>query len=83
MENSSTKVSLTSHSSLVKDIADHQPVDIFTKEILDPDKPILVENLPPFKLAGVPTNQARTGNILGDWDPYISSAVVIFVDISV
>ena len=39
MENASTKVSLASHSVMVKEIADHLTVVLFAKDNIDADKP--------------------------------------------
>ena len=56
---------------------------LFTKEISDADEPYLVENLPPLKFAGGPTNQGRKGKNQGDWDPDRSVSVIKAVGIPV
>ena len=61
----------------------HQTAALFTKESLYADKPILVENLPLLKSAGVTTNQVITANIQLAWDTYISVAVVTYVCVTV
>ena len=40
-------------------------------------------NIPPVRFIGGPTNQLRTGNIQGDWDPDISVSVVTSVGVTV
>ena len=52
VDNASTEVSLAEHSALVKEVADHQPLVIFTKEIMDADEPVPVLNLPPVSFIG-------------------------------
>ena len=52
------------------------PVFILTKEILDSDKPILVQNIPPLYFAGGPTNHGIIDNIQEAWVPDRSVAVV-------
>ena len=74
---------MEAHSALVKEVADLMPVFIFTKEILDSDKPILVQNIPPLNFAGGPTNQGIIDNIQEAWVPDRSVAVVPSVVISV
>ena len=54
MENASTEVSLEAHSEMVKEVADHLPVVLCTKDNMDEDKPVPVINLPPVKFIGGP-----------------------------
>ena len=65
MDNVSTEVSLVSHSVMVYEGADHQPVVIFTKYNMDADKPVPVVNIPPVMFIGAPTRQGRTLIIKG------------------
>ena len=69
MYDASTEVSLAAHSSLVKELADHIPVVLFTKEIMDTDNSDPVVNIPPVIFIGGLSNQLITGNIQGSWDP--------------
>ena len=48
---------------------------LFKNYILNTDKPISVDNLPPLKFSGGTKNKARTGKMQGDWYPEISVAV--------
>ena len=77
VDKSITEVLLVAHSALVKEGTYHLPVVLFTKEILDSYKPILVWNIPPLKCVGGTTNRGITDNIQGDWGPNISVSVVI------
>ena len=56
---------------------------IFTNEILDSEKPILVENVPPLMFAGGPTNQERTVKIQEAWNTDRSVAAVTYVGVPV
>ena len=60
---------MASHSEMVKERADHQPVVIFTKENMDADKPVSVAILPPLRFIGAPQRQVRTVIIKGSWNP--------------
>ena len=42
---------------------------IFTKEIMDIDKPVIVVNLSPVSFIDGPTNKGIKVNIQGAWDP--------------
>ena len=53
---------------MVKEVAYHQQVVIFTKENMDVDKPVPVVNIPPARFIGKTSKQRRTGNIQGAWD---------------
>ena len=44
-------------------------VVIFTKEIMDIDKPVIVVNLSPVRFIDGPTNKGIKVNIQGAWDP--------------
>ena len=48
---------------MLKEVADHQSVVLFTKDNIDSDKPVLVVNLPPVRFIGDPIRQGRTGSI--------------------
>ena len=50
---------------------------------MDSDKPFPVVNLPPVRFISAPTNQGRTGNIHGAWEPEILVAVITILDITV
>ena len=67
VDNESEKVSLSSHSELVKEGAYQQPVVLFTKDNMDEDKNDPVVNLPPMRFLGYPTMNITTGNIQGAW----------------
>ena len=69
MDNESTEISLAAQSAMVKKIADHQPVVLFTKYNMGADKPVLVIILPPVRFIGAPTRQVITGSKQGSWDP--------------
>ena len=56
---------------------------IFTKENMDSDKPVPVVILPPVRFIGGTSNQVRTVNIKGAWDPDRSVAVVTAVGVPV
>ena len=56
---------------------------LFTKEIMDADKPVLVVNLPPLSFLGGPTQQRITGSIQGYWDPERLVTVVTTVGVLV
>ena len=56
-------MSLSEHSVMANERAEHLPVVIFTKEIIDVDKPVPVVNILPVRFIGVPISQERTGNI--------------------
>ena len=83
MENKSTEVSLSAHSKIVKEIVDHQPVVIFTKENMDAYKPLTLVILPPVIFIGGPTRQRITGSKQGAWDPEISVSVINAVRVPV
>ena len=68
---------------MVKEIADHLPVLMFTKNSIDADKPVPVVNLPPLRFKGCPTSQGITGSIKGYWDPEILVAVINAVGVPV
>ena len=44
------------------------PVVLFTKDIMDADKPATVVSIPPVRFIFGPKNQGRTGNIKVVWD---------------
>ena len=79
MENASTEVYLAAHSEMVKEIADHQLVVIFTKDHVDADKPVPVVILSPVSFIGGSTRSGRTGSIQGSWDPERSAVVITMV----
>ena len=54
MENESTEVFLAENSAMVKEVADHHPVVLFTKENIDSDEPVPVVNLPLVRFIGGP-----------------------------
>ena len=54
---------------------------IFTKEIMEADKPVPVANIPPMRFIGGPTNYIRTGSIQISWDLEISVAEIIKVGV--
>ena len=83
MENASTEVSFAAHQSMVKEVSDHQPVVIFTKEGTDADKPVTVVNIPPVRYIYGPSKQGITGNIQGALDPDRSVAMVTAVGVRV
>ena len=68
---------------MIKEGADHKPVVLFTKYNMYVDKPVPVENFPPVRLIGVPSNQGITCYIQGAWDLDISAALVIAVGVTV
>ena len=59
MENASTEVYLIAHSALVKERVYHIIVVLFTIEIMDADKPVLVVNIPPVRFICGATKQVR------------------------
>ena len=59
------------------------PVSIFTKEIVDADKPSPVVNIPPVRFIVGPIKQGRTCNIKGVCDLEISVSVISAVGIPV
>ena len=48
---------------MVKEIVDHQPVVIFTKENIYADKPVVVVILPPVRFIGGPKRKVISVNI--------------------
>ena len=68
---------------MVKKGAEHHPVVLFTKENMDANSPVPLVNLPHVRFIGGPSNQGRTFNIQGVWDPDISVAVVTAVVVPV
>ena len=54
---------------------------LFTKQNMDGDKPVPVLNFPPVRFIGGPSNQGRSCNIQGKWDPYRSVSVVTAVGV--
>ena len=50
---------------------------------MDADEPAKVVNLLPVRFIGVPSNQGRTGNVQGEWDPDRSVSVLITVGVPV
>ena len=65
MENTLTEFSLAVNSEKVKEVEDHQPVVLFTKENTDADKPVPVINLPPVRFICEPKRQVRKVSIQG------------------
>ena len=63
MDNVSTELSLVSQLELVKEVANHMPVVLFTKESMDAYKPVPLVNIPPVRFMGGPKNQGRKRNI--------------------
>ena len=55
----------------------------FTKEIVDEDKPVPMENIPLVRFIRSTTNQIRIVNIQGAWDPERSVAVIATMGITV
>ena len=55
-------ISTPSYSELVKEVAGHLTVVLFTKERIDTDKPVPVLNLPPVSFIGGSKKQGRTVN---------------------
>ena len=68
---------------MVKEVADHQPVVLFTKYNMDADKPVIVVNLPPVRFICGPSKQGRTLNIQVVWDPDRLVAVIMSVGVPV
>ena len=68
---------------MVKEIADHLPVIIFTKYNIDTDKPAPVVNILPVRFIGVLTSQGIKISIKGAWDPERSVAVINTVEVPV
>ena len=62
-------MSLAEHSVMVNERADHLPVVLFTKEIMDVDKPVPVVILPPVRFIYRQTSKVTKGIIQGVWDP--------------
>ena len=56
---------------------------LFTKDIMDTDKPITGVNIKPVRFIGGPTNHGRTGNIKVYWYQQISVAVITTVGVPV
>ena len=83
MDNASTEVSLVAHSVMVKEIADHLPVVLSTRENIYGDKPIPATNIPPVRFIGFPTRQGIIGIIQGAWHPEISVSVITTVGVPV
>ena len=63
VDNVSTEVSLVSHLVFVKEGADHMIVFLFTKDIMDEDKPVPVVNIALARFMHGPKKQGRTVNI--------------------
>ena len=76
-------MSLLSPKSLVKEVADHLPVVIPTRDNMDAYNPVPVVSLPSVICIGGPTNQVIIGNIQGTWDPDILVTVITMVDVPV
>ena len=57
MGNTSTEVSLTAHSEMVKEGAGHQLVVLFTEENMNADKPFKVVNISPVGFIVGPSKQ--------------------------
>ena len=74
VDNVSTEVSLVSHSVMVYEGADHQPVVIFTKYNMDSDKPVPVVNLPDVRFICGPSNQGKQANSGSVGNRFISSS---------
>ena len=55
MDNASTEVSLSAHSSVVKEVTDHLPVVLFKKYSMYAYKPVPVLNISPAMFIGVIT----------------------------
>ena len=83
MDNISTEISLAAYSTLVNEVSNHLTVDLFSKESLDADKPILVVNLPSLKFTRGTIKKVRTYNMCGGWYPDISVSVVVSVGVPV
>ena len=52
---------------MVKEIADRQPVVVFTKDNMDADKSVPVVIIPTVRFIGGPTMRGITGSIQGSW----------------
>ena len=53
MEHAPTEVSSESHLALVREVADHISVVLFTKDSMESDKPVPVVNLQPIMFIDV------------------------------
>ena len=58
-------------------------VVLFTKDNMEADKPIPVENISPVRFIGGPLKLGITGNIQGVWYIYRSVAVVMAMGLPV
>ena len=56
---------------------------LFIEENMDSDKPVPVVNIPPLRFIGGPSNQVRTGNIQGVWDPDRTVSVLMAMGLPV
>ena len=68
---------------MVKEVEDHQPVVIFTKENTDTYKPVPVVNIPSVRFIGGPSKQGSIENVQGYWDLDRSAEVITAVDVPV
>ena len=68
---------------MLKEVAEHHPVVLFTKENTDTNKLVPVINLPPVMFIGGPSKQVITGSIHGAWDPDRLVAVITAVGVPV
>ena len=59
------------------------PLVLLKIESMYSDKSVPVANVPLVIFIGGPTNQRRTGNIQGAWDPEILVAVITMVGVPV
>ena len=70
---------MAENSAMVKEIADHQAVVLFTNENMSSDKPVPVVIFPSVRFIDGPTIQGRTGIIQVSWDPERSLALITMV----
>ena len=68
---------------MVKIVADHQPVLVFTNENMDGYIHVSEVNIPPVRFICSPTRQVRTVSIKGSWDPERSVPLINKVVVSV
>ena len=83
MDNVTIERYFSAHPALETGVTDHQTVVLFTKEIVDVDKSILVGNIPPLKFLSGPKKEVITGHMQGAWEPDRSVAVVMALSVPV
>ena len=61
---------------MLKEVAEHHPVVLFTKENMDVDKHFSVVNIPTVRFIYGSSDQGITDNIQREWDPDRLVAVI-------